>query len=41
MAMEVWKNPQNEERFLYHHTLIKLIVMDKLEKKNQTLEDFL
>jgi hypothetical protein len=26
---------------MYHHALIKLIVLDKLEKKNQTWEEFL
>jgi hypothetical protein len=41
MAAVVWKNPPHKEIFLYHHALIKLIVLDKLEKLNQTWDEFI
>ena len=34
------KNPPNKDRLLYHHALVKLIILHKLEKSNQAWDDF-
>jgi hypothetical protein len=41
MAMVVRKNPPNKDRFLYHHALVKILVLHKLEELNQTWQQFL
>jgi hypothetical protein len=41
MAMVVRKNPPNKDIFLYHHALVKILVLHKLEELNQTWHQFL
>jgi len=40
IAATVHIDPPKKESFLYHHSLIKIIVFDKLDKLNQTWEEF-
>lgn len=41
MALNFSKCQGNKEIFVYHHGLIKLIMLDKLVRTNQTWIDFL
>jgi hypothetical protein len=37
----VKNNPPNKDKFLYHHALVKFIVLYEIRKLNQTWEEFL
>ena len=41
MASQVRKNVENLTHSLYHHGLIKMVVLAELKKKNQTWQQFL
>ena len=41
MASQVRKNVENPTHSLYHHGLIKMIILAELKKKNQVWEQFL
>jgi hypothetical protein len=41
MAKAIQKHPRNEDRILYHHGLIKMIVLYELQRNDTTWEKYL